>query len=159
MLFVIDEDSVYGLGDELGMLGLCDDDGWASVLDDLVKKTKRVGELENEESASSTQSSETCDHIVGSSNHEDTDEGIATDGMMATEVESEAIDLGIELSICVAGRRVDEGESVGSGFDLFAKERIEVEVGIENGHAVVDAMRVIREKEMAESSSSSYRSS
>lgn len=116
------------------MLRLSDDDGRAGILDDIVQETERIGEFEDEKGTSSTQSSETSDDVVGTSTHEDTDKRVTTYAMMASEVVGEAVKLGIELSICVFGRRVDEGECLRCRFDLVGKQGVQIEVGIENRH-------------------------
>ncbi len=54
--------------------------------------------------------------------------------MMTSKVEGETLDLCVELSICIFGRRVDEGKSVGCCLDLLGEERVEIEVGIKDRH-------------------------
>lgn len=133
---MVDQDGGHRLWDKLGVFGLCDNDSRVGVLDDLVEETERISELKDEESTSGTKRSETSDHVVGASTHEDTDERIASDTMVAPEIEREAFDLCIELSICVVCGRVDQCESVGRSLDLLAEERVEVEASVEDWHIV-----------------------
>ncbi|KAI3476552.1 hypothetical protein L1887_61884 [Cichorium endivia] len=142
----VDMDGGDRLGDELCMLRLGYDHGGLGVLDNLVEEAERVGEFEDEEGASSAEGGEACDDVVCASAHEDADERVAADGMVGAKVEGEAVDLCIELGVCVVCLGVDEGDGVGRCLDLATEERVEVECGVEDAHfaggggGVIDAV-------------------
>lgn len=108
------------------------DDGGSSVLNDILKQGRGVGELEDNVSSAGAEYRHTGDDIVGTAAKEDANGYVTSDGIGPTEVQAQAFDASIELTIREARIDVLEGSSVWCCVDLFAKEGIEVHCRVEN---------------------------